>query len=108
MGYNSPIFEVRQTEAFQEWLAGIPDLATQVRIVRRIERLQAGNMGDFKTVGGSVIELRLDFGPGYRLYCKRQGRTLIFLLCCGDKATQKRDMRTSYRDGKGNLNGDQN
>lgn len=87
------MFEVRQTEAFQEWLAGISDLATQVRIVRRIERLQAGNMGDFKSVGGSVIELRLDFGPGYRLYCKRQGRTLIFLLCGGDKATQKRDIR---------------
>jgi putative addiction module killer protein len=85
--------EVRQTVIFQEWLDGLADKQAATRIAQRIVRLQAGLLGDVKAVGGGVMELRVDTGPGYRVYFVVKGKTLIILLCGGDKKSQRRDIR---------------
>jgi putative addiction module killer protein len=86
------MFEVRQTAIFRDWLDGLTDLRAVERIAQRIVRLQAGLMGDVKPVGDGVSELRVDHGPGYRVYFVRRGLVLIILLCGGDKKTQRRDI----------------
>jgi len=86
------MIEVRQTEAFQAWLQGLADRRAVSRIAVRIARVQSGLMGDIKAVGGGVSELRIDYGPGYRLYLAQRGRVLVILLCGGDKASQRRDI----------------
>lgn len=80
---------------FADWLNGICDTATQARIRVRIQRLAAGNLGDIRPVGGGVSELRLHFGPGYRVYLAQQGSSWILLLCGGDKSSQKKDIQTA-------------
>jgi len=87
------VFEVRQTPIFREWLNGLTDERAAARIAQRIVRLQAGLMGDVKPVGDGVSELRIDHGPGYRIYFVQRGRVLIILLCGGDKKTQTRDIK---------------
>jgi putative addiction module killer protein len=87
------VIEVRETPEFTRWLAGLRDQRAVLHIVRRISRVAAGNTGDAKSVGGSVSELRIDYGPGYRVYFTRRGQTLVILLCGGDKRTQSRDIR---------------
>ena len=87
------MIEVRQTAAFRTWLAGLRDLRALARITVRIDRLEQGNLGDAKAVGDGVSELRIDYGPGYRLYFTRKGSMLVLLLCGGDKASQDRDIR---------------
>lgn len=77
---------------FTEWLDQLHDGRARVRIATRLTRLRAGLMGDWKAVGGGVIELREDYGPGYRVYCARHGFALIVLLAGGDKHTQQRDI----------------
>ena len=84
--------EVRQTEEFAAWLDGLTDLRAAARIAQRILRLQSGLMGDVKPVGQGVSELRIDHGPGYRVYFVQRGQVLIILLCGGDKRTQRRDI----------------
>jgi putative addiction module killer protein len=90
--------EVRQYQTadgripFAEWIADLRDLRAQSRILTRIDRLQAGLRGDWKTVGAGVFELRIDAGPGYRVYCGQDGATLVLLLCAGDKRTQTKDI----------------
>ncbi len=86
------MIEVQQTVIFREWLDGLADKKAAARIAQRIVRLQAGLLGDVKTVGGGVMELRVDTGPGYRVYFVQRGRVLIVLLCGGDKKSQKRDI----------------
>ncbi|HLY81209.1 MAG TPA: type II toxin-antitoxin system RelE/ParE family toxin [Caulobacteraceae bacterium] len=85
--------EIRQTAVFRAWLAGLRDLRARGRIAVRIDRLAEGNPGDVKSVGDGVSELRIDHGPGYRLYFTRQGALLVILLCGGDKSSQDRDIR---------------
>lgn len=85
--------EVRQSEAFSAWINSIRDSVTKGRILVRIDRLQLGLIGDSKSVSGGVWELRLNFGPGYRIYYTLRGRELILLLIGGDKSTQNRDIR---------------
>ena len=80
------MFEVRRTEVFARWLDGLRDVRAWARVLVRIERLAAGNPGDVRPVS----ELRIDYGPGYRVYFKRQGRTVIVLLAGGDKRTRAR------------------
>lgn len=87
------MIEVKQTRAFAEWLADLDDDVAQTRIATRIVRVRNGLFGDAKSVGGAVSELRIDRGPGYRIYFTRQGRTVVILLCGGDKGAQKRDIR---------------
>jgi putative addiction module killer protein len=86
------MIEVRQTDEFKNWRAALKDVVTRRRIGARIDRLSFGNFGDVKSVGDGVSELRLDFGPGYRLYFVRRGEALVILLCGGDKSTQSRDI----------------
>jgi putative addiction module killer protein len=85
------LFSVTQTEEFRDWLASLKDRAAAKRIAQRIVRLQSGLFGDAKFFGG-IGELRVDYGPGYRVYFLRSGATLILLLCAGDKSTQQRDI----------------
>jgi putative addiction module killer protein len=89
--------EIRKTETFAKWLDGLDDIRARARILVRIERLAAGNPGDVKPVGEGVSELRIDYGPGYRVYYKKQGRFLIILLAGGDKRTQSRNIKTALR-----------
>jgi putative addiction module killer protein len=78
---------------FSVWFDSLQDIRTQQRIDARLARLRLGNLGDVKRVGEGIHELRLDFGPGYRIYFGQQGRTVIILLYGGDKSTQQRDIR---------------
>jgi putative addiction module killer protein len=89
--------EIRKTEAFAKWLDGLRDVRARARVQVTIERLAAGNAGDVAPIGEGVSELRIDFGPGYRLYFKRQGRELVILLAGGDKRTQSADIKTALR-----------
>ena len=84
--------ELLQTQNFQRWLAGLRDLGARSRVLARIERLRSGNPGDIKPVRGGLSELRIPYGPGYRVYLIRQGETLIVLLAGGDKSSQTRDI----------------
>lgn len=86
------MFEVRQTTTFAKWLDGLSDTRAAERIAQRIVRLQSGLMGDAKPVGQGISELRIDYGPGYRVYFVQRGQVLIVLLCGGDKRTQRRDI----------------
>lgn len=92
VSYSSQSIEVRQTPIFRAWLDGLADQRAAARIAERIVRLEAGLVGDAKPVGGGVSELRIDYGPGYRVYFVRRGRVLIILLCGGDKRSQHRDI----------------
>ena len=87
------MIEVRQTAAFKAWFARLRDIRAQAQIVRRIERAQAGNLGDVKAIGDGVSEMRIHHGPGYRLYLARRGARLVVLLCGGDKGSQAADIR---------------
>jgi putative addiction module killer protein len=89
--------EIRKTEAFAKWLDEIQDIRARARILVRIERLSAGNPGDVKPVGEGVSELRIDYGPGYRVYYREQGRKLIILLAGGDKHSQAKDIKAALR-----------
>jgi putative addiction module killer protein len=84
--------EVRQTERFVQWLAGLRDLKARAKVQVRIERLIGGNPGDVKPVGAGVSELRINYGPGYRVYYLQRGTTLIILLAGGDKSSQVKDI----------------
>lgn len=91
------MFEIRKTETFTQWLDGMLDINARARIQVRIERLTLGNAGDVKPVGAGVSELRIDYGPGYRVYFTlREGRVVI-LLAGGDKRTQAADIKIALR-----------
>lgn len=89
------MFEVRQTTDFAEWFDGLRDRQARSRISIRIRRLSLGNPGDVKPVGEGISELRIDYGPGYRVYFVQHGQTLIVLLAGGDKRTQNADIKKS-------------
>jgi putative addiction module killer protein len=86
------MIEVRQTAVFREWLDKLADRRATERIAQRIVRMQSGLIGDAKPVGGGVLEMRVDYGPGYRVYFAQRGRILVILLCGGDKKSQRRDI----------------
>ena len=89
------MIEIRKTERFAKWIDGLDDIRARARILARIERLAAGNPGDVEPVGEGVSELRIDYGPGYRVYYKQWGRSLVILLAGGDKRTQAKDIKTA-------------
>jgi len=91
------MIEIRKTEKFSKWIDGLTDLRARARILVRIERLAMENPGDVKSVGEGVSELRIDYGPGYRIYYKKIGKTVIVLLTGGDKHTQSKDIKTALR-----------
>ena len=80
-------------EVFTDWLSGLRDRQARARILVRLERLELGNFGDSKPVGSGVSELRIDWGPGYRVYFGRDGQTVVVLLCGGDKRKQDADIK---------------
>ena len=90
------MIEVRQTAEFSDWLHRLKDGKAKARIAARIERMKLDNLGDTKRLGGALMEMRVDFGPGYRVYFVRQGAAIVLLLCGGDKRTQQRDIRRAY------------
>ncbi|WP_109478494.1 type II toxin-antitoxin system RelE/ParE family toxin [Paraburkholderia sp. C35] len=83
---------IRTTEVFDHWFVRIRDLRARVRVQARIDRLAMGNPGDHKSVGGGVQEMRIDYGPGYRVYYTQRGAVLVVLLCGGDKTSQQADI----------------
>ncbi|MBE3047499.1 type II toxin-antitoxin system RelE/ParE family toxin [Candidatus Bathyarchaeota archaeon] len=91
------MLEIRKTHEFAEWLDGLGDVRARACILVRIERLAAGNPGDVKAVGEGVSELRIDYGPGYRVYYKKLGNKLVILLAGGDKSTQEKDIKIALR-----------
>ena len=85
--------EVRQTAEFSDWLHRLRDPDAFARIAARIRRMEAGNPGDARSVGKGVMEMRIDYGPGYRVYYIHRGTAIVILLCAGDKRTQSRDIK---------------
>jgi len=85
--------QIRRTEQFTRWLMDLKDKQGRARILTRIDRLEEGNPGNSRSVGGGIVELKIDFGPGYRIYYVQRGAMLIVLLCGGDKSTQASDIR---------------
>ena len=91
------MIEIRETTPFSMWLRSLRDNRARARIAARVRRLAFGAFGDVQPVGEGVSELRLHFGPGYRVYFVQRGQVLIILLCGGDKSTQGRDIATAKK-----------
>jgi len=89
--------EFKQTENFRKWRTRLKDERARALIASRLDRLAFGNVGDVKPVGQGISELRIDYGPGYRVYFLRRGGEIIILLCGGDKSTQASDIKTAKR-----------
>ena len=87
------MIEVRRTETFSDWLHRLKDANAAARIVGRIRRMEQGNPGDARSVGEGVMEMRIDYGPGYRVYYVPRGAEIVILLCGGDKRTQQQDIK---------------
>ena len=91
------MFEVRKTEVYARWLDNLRDPRGRARVLVRVERLAAGNSENVRPIGEGVSELRIDYGPGYRVYFKKRDRRIVVLLGGGDKRTQSRDIETALR-----------
>lgn len=91
------MIEIKQTETFRKWQTRLKDETARILIASRLDRLAFGHAGDMTPVGQGISELRIHYGPGYRIYLQKRGSTLIVLLCGGDKRTQTRDIQTAKR-----------
>lgn len=91
------MLEIRKTEIYVQWLDELRDIRARARIQVRVERLAAGNAGDVRPVGEGVSELRIDYGPGYRVYFTKRGRDVVILLAGGDKSSQAADIKNALR-----------
>jgi putative addiction module killer protein len=91
------MIEVRQTAEFSRWLHRLKDAEAAARIVARLRRMEQGNPGDSRSVGRGVMEMRIDYGPGYRVYYVQRGTEIAILLCGGDKRTQDQDIKRARR-----------
>ena len=89
------MFNTQRTEEFDEWLAALMDLRARAMIIARIRSAEYGNLGDVKPVGNGVSEMRIHYGPGYRVYLAQRGTEIVILLAGGDKATQNKDIKTA-------------
>ena len=89
------MIEIRETEVFSDWLKALKDKKSRSIILARVRRLAFGNLGDVAPIGGGLSELRIHFGPGYRVYFRQRGDVLIVLLCGGDKRSQARDIENA-------------
>ena len=95
MGHNTSVIEIQATDIFSDWLQALPDGQARARIAARVRRLAFGNPGDVKPVGDGVSEMRIDHGPGYRVYFCSRGAEIVILLCGGYKGSQQRDIRNA-------------
>jgi putative addiction module killer protein len=93
VGYTYTVFTVITTDIYDRWFAKLRDAEARARILARLKRIEMGNLGDVKPTQGAVSEVRIDYGPGYRLYFTRRGIEVIVLLVGGDKSSQQRDIR---------------
>jgi putative addiction module killer protein len=91
------VYQLQQTEAFEQWLLKLRDVRAKARILARLDSARLGNLGDCRSLGEGVSELRVDVGAGYRVYFTRRQRTLVILLCGGDKSSQQRDITRAKR-----------
>jgi putative addiction module killer protein len=91
------VIELKQTETFRKWRTKLKDERARTAIALRLTRLAYGHVGDAEPAGQGVSELRIHYGPGYRVYFQRRGDTIIVLLCGGDKSTQAKDIKTAKR-----------
>jgi putative addiction module killer protein len=89
--------QIVQSDVFTAWLDNVKDERAAARIVTRVRRMEIGNAGDVRSVGEGVSEIRIDYGPGYRVYFTRRGRTVVILLCGGDKKSQRKDIALAKR-----------
>jgi putative addiction module killer protein len=89
------VLQIRKTDVYVEWIDNLRDQQARARILVRVERLAAGNPGDIKPVGSGVSELRIHFGPGYRVYFTQRGQDIVILLAGGDKSSQSNDIQTA-------------
>ncbi|PKL37396.1 MAG: addiction module antitoxin RelB [Candidatus Riflebacteria bacterium HGW-Riflebacteria-1] len=87
------MFEIRKTEVYAKWIDNLADIRARAKILVRVERLASGNLGDVRPVGEGVSELKIDYGPGYRVYFKKQGQEFVILLAGGDKSSQTKDIK---------------
>jgi len=91
------VIEIHKTDVYVQWLDSLRDINARARVLARVERLAAGNPGDVRPVGEGVSEMRIDYGPGYRVYYKKQGREVVILLAGGDKQSQASDIKAALR-----------
>ncbi|WP_395067142.1 type II toxin-antitoxin system RelE/ParE family toxin [Paraburkholderia silvatlantica] len=96
MDYTSPCLTIRTTEIFDAWFVNLKDRIAKRRVQARIDRLMLGNPGDTRSEGSPIVEMRIDHGPGYRVYYVQRGSLLVILLCGGDKSTQEADIRAAH------------
>lgn len=96
MVYNKYVIEIQKTDLYENWFRALKNEDARARINARLRRLELGNPGDVKPVGQGLSELRIDYGPGYRVYFMQKGKKLIILLAGGDKRTQQADIKTAY------------
>jgi putative addiction module killer protein len=94
---NTYIMSIRRSSVFKKWLKKLKDARARFRINARIRRLENGNPGDVEPAGEGISEMRIDYGPGYRLYYKEVGKEIILLLCGGDKTTQQEDIKNAKK-----------
>lgn len=92
MGFATSPIVIYQTSHFVQWVRALKDRKAIVRIINQMDRIGAGNFGDVKSVGGGICEVRIDYGPGYRIYFVHRGRGICVLLCGGNKSTQQADI----------------
>ncbi|MFM0364256.1 type II toxin-antitoxin system RelE/ParE family toxin [Paraburkholderia sediminicola] len=97
MDYTLRMLNIRTTETFDAWFEGLKDRIAKRRIQARIDRLATGNPGDTNSAGAPITELRIDHGPGYRVYYVQRGAVLVILLCGGDKSTQPADIKAAHK-----------
>jgi putative addiction module killer protein len=91
------MFELKQTDTFRKWRLRLKDYRARALIASRLDRLAQGHAGDAEPVGEGISELRIHYGPGYRVYFQKRSNTIIVLLCAGDKGTQAKDIKTAKR-----------
>ena len=89
------MFQIQETEHFAKWLVDLRDVRAKARILARLDAVRLGNLGEVKSVGGGVSEMRIDVGPGYRVYFTRRQRVVVVLLSGGDKSTQAKDIASA-------------
>jgi putative addiction module killer protein len=101
VGYTGLVVEIRRTSAFDKWLRKLRDAQAKAKVLVRIQRLALGNPGDVKPVGEGISEMRIDYGPGYRVYYTQRGSEVIVLLVGGDKSSQESDIARAMELAKG-------